>query len=325
MELLDYADSRGFGNLALDPNALQGIVDAEGGAERLYEMIAAGDVVAPRSLSDRRLLESAVLTILRKYVDKFYRVRRERWHTKQMVYARIDERDTNFPRYAVRMPRGEVELVEAVRKLIREGDHIYRMGTAELPGVYFDRHLYQPLLIDQDPRIKTTPPGLSAGEQRFVEDLRARCEAPGSDFGEGRELFLLRNLTRGRGVGFFRKRGFFPDFIVWIRSESAQRVVFVEPHGMIHAGAYKYDDKARLHEYLPTLARSAAKRAGTGHGEVSLDSYIVSNTPYDDLRRVYDDGTWTRERFAKAHIVFPERSPGYNYIAIILGQQVGAG
>lgn len=324
LELLDYADSRGFGNLALDPNALRKIVEAEGGAERLYELIADDRVVAPRSLSDRRLLEAAVLTILRKYVDKFCRVRRERWNTKQMVYARIDERDTNFPRYAVRMPRGEVELVEAVRKLIGEGDHIYRMGTAELPGVYFDRHLYQPLLVDQDPRIKTTPPGLSAGERRFVEDLRARCEAPGSDFGEGRELFLLRNLTRGRGVGFFRKRGFFPDFIVWLRSESAQRVVFVEPHGMIHAGAYKYDDKARLHEYLPALARAAAKRAGTGHGKVSLDSYIVSNTPYDDLRRVYDDGTWTRERFAQAHIVFPERSPEYNYIAIILGQQTGA-
>lgn len=143
------------------------------------------------------------------------------------------------------------------------------------------------------------------------------------DFGRGRELFLLRNLTQGRGIGFFDTRGFYPDFILWIKEGPAQRVVFVEPHGMVHAGAYRHDDKARLHERLPALARKAAARSRTKN--VSLDSYIVSNTPYEELRRSYDDGTWTRERFAQAHIVFPERTDEYDYISIILGRRTVTG
>ncbi len=51
----------------------------------------------------------------------------------------------------------------------------------------------------------------------------------------------------------------------------AQRVVFVEPHGMLHSKAYEEDEKARLHERLPGLAEGIARRSGVG-GRVSLDS-----------------------------------------------------
>lgn len=318
LQLVEYIDDRGWSNLVLPSlTALRQIIDAGEGTDVVYELLAEEHVAEPRSVVERRLLEGAVLAILKKYVDKYRSVRVDRWNTRQMIYAKVSERDANFPRYMVRVPRGDKELVEAVRKLIEDGEDIYRMATADLPGVYFDRHLYQPLLVDRDTRIKTTPLGLNAGEQRFVEDLRTRCEA--LEFEEGRELFLLRNLTRGTGIGFFQDRGFYPDFILWTKDGPAQRVVFVEPHGMIHAGPHQHDDKARLHERLPALARSAGERSGLEN--VAMDSYIVSQTPYEELRRVYDDGTWTRDRFARAHILFPECSSKYNYISIILGQQ----
>ena len=69
-----------------------------------------------------------------------------------------------------------------------------------------------------------------------------------------------------------------------------QYIVFVEPHGMLHANAYTHDPKARLHEALPSLGRDVgarSKRKG-----ITLDSYIISATPYEDLRKKYDDGTW---------------------------------
>ncbi|MDI6775374.1 MAG: hypothetical protein QME60_08310 [Verrucomicrobiota bacterium] len=31
-----------------------------------------------------------------------------------------------------------------------------------------------------------------------------------------------------------------------------------------------------------------------------------------------DDGTWDRRRFAEAHILFPERSGDYDYIAALM-------
>jgi hypothetical protein len=91
---------------------------------------------------------------------------------------------------------------------------------------------------------------------------------------------------------------------------------------MLHAKAYIHDEKARLHERLPALAREIAKRS-TQHDmtqNITLDSFIISKTPYDELHQRYDDGTWVRAKFAEKHILFPERSGGYDYMEILLGQ-----
>ena len=102
-----------------------------------------------------------------------------------------------------------------------------------------------------------------------------------------------------------------------MKRADAQRIVFVEPHGMLHAGAYVHDDKARLHEKLRELeAEMAANHSGAG--KVALDAYIVSATPFEDLRPKYDDGTWSLQRFAERHILFPVRDATYDYLAILL-------
>jgi len=88
---------------------------------------------------------------------------------------------------------------------------------------------------------------------------------------------------------------------------------------MLHAEAYQHDDKARLHESLPHLAAAMCKR--TGIKDIVLDSFIVSATPFEDLRTRYDDGSWDRKKFTEAHIVFPDRSAQYDYIEIIMRQQ----
>jgi len=91
---------------------------------------------------------------------------------------------------------------------------------------------------------------------------------------------------------------------------------------MMHAPAYAKDDKAQLHERLPTLAR--AMEPPRGVSSVSLDSFIVSTTPYRELQRKYDDGSWTRELFAEKHILSQEDrgTPGYDYIAAIFDADV---
>ena len=137
-------------------------------------------------------------------------------------------------------------------------------------------------------------------------DLRDFWRDRGSTLHPDTELFLLRNQGRGHGVGFsLGGSGFYPGFILWMIASDRQRVVFVEPHGMLHAKAYEEDEKARLHERLPGLAKAIARRSGVG-GEVSLDSYIVSATPYGDLKPKYGDGSWSRKDFERRHILFPD-------------------
>ena len=164
----------------------------------------------------------------------------------------------------------------------------------------------------ENDEVSSSPTGLKESERKFVADLRDYCASERDALPDGAELFLLRNLTRGKGVGFFEGSGFYPDFILWLKSGDAQRIVFIEPHGMLHAKAYGHDEKARLHERLPELAGGIADRSDAPN--VQLDSFIVSATGYEALRERYGSETWTRNDFADKHILFQERGAGYDYI-----------
>lgn len=107
------------------------------------------------------------------------------------------------------------------------------------------------------------------------------------------------------GEGAFAPNGELVEYQEMI-SGDRQRVAFVEPHGMLHAKICEEDEKAKLHERLPTLAGQIACRSGVAR-EVSLDSLVVSATEYDELRRRYGDGSWTKEDFARRHILFADR------------------
>ena len=81
--------------------------------------------------------------------------------------------------------------------------------------IWFGKHLYQPLIYLDNQIVKISPAPLNKGECRFVEDLKAFHDGH-ADFFETRELYLLRNLSKGRGVGFFEAGNFHPDFILWL-------------------------------------------------------------------------------------------------------------
>jgi hypothetical protein len=169
--------------------------------------------------------------------------------------------------------------------------------------------------VEQVDKVQMIPPGLKPSEAQFVRDLKDYWNAEQDKSLVDKEVFLLRNLSRGRGVGFFEERGFYPDFILWVMDGGCQCILFVEPHGMLHAKAYIHDEKARLHERLPAMAEGIGARSG--RRDVALDAYIISATSYDDLYQRYDDGTWDRARFAEKHIIFPERGPDYDYIKML--------
>lgn len=322
LDLLEYKEQKGLTNLVIRPDTPIRILTTKEPA-RLYTLVAEDAVVNPTTFADTTMLQEAVHTILRKYTDKFYRNKEGQWESDNMVYTGLDDTDPNFQNYMVKVARGETELIAAVEKLIEEGKRIYEQDLNELPCIHFDRHLYQPLLVERGDKITSVPPGLNDSEQKFVADLRSYCREQKSAFLANKEVFLLRNLSKGKGIGFFETQGFYPDFILWIREGDVQRIIFIEPHGMVYSESYKHDDKAQLHKKLPELGKALAKRSGLKN--VALDSYIVSATPYADLRTRYGDGTWDMRKFTEAHILFPERNKDYDYLAIIMEQTAGNG
>lgn len=62
---------------------------------------------------------------------------------------------------------------------------------------------------------------LNESEFQFVKDLKDWCDQHQErNEQEGVELFLLRNRSRGKGVGFFETGGFYPDFILWMLKDN---------------------------------------------------------------------------------------------------------
>lgn len=225
----------------------------------------------------------------------------------------------------VQIPASKEALTRAMEELLKEQEQLCKNTKEQeqeqlcentddkLPRINFDRHIYVPLLLKKAD-IRISPPALNESERRFVEDLCNYWKGEKDKSLQGKEIFLLRNLSRGIGVGFFEERGFYPDFILWIidKQRGHQRIVFIEPHGMLYAKAYAFDEKARLHERLPDLARKISERSEETKGtRVSLDAFIISATPYEKLYRHYDNGNWSRDEFAKKHILFRENGNEY--------------
>lgn len=314
-ELVMHRESAGYRNLLLPQDAPRAIMAARDPA--MYELFAPSSLISPSRFEDVRTVEAVVAEILKRYMDSFYRLEQRRWDSRHLKYSKLTIRESNFQNYAVRVPASEPELVKTVKKLIKEREKRLRESVRELPNLYFDRHIYQPLLLEPTDDITTTPPGLNVGEKRFVEDLRDYCSKEKDGALKDKKLFLLRNLARGKGVGFFESAGFYPDFILWVKEGKNQRIVFIEPHGMLHETVPQRNEKVGLHKKLQADAAPALKKLKY----LTLDAFVVSTTPYDKLRDkwVHDDGVpWSREDCAKEHVLFPERASDYDYIAHIL-------
>ena len=326
LALMEHKEAKQFSNLVIQQGALRGILE-----RKAYQLFTEECVVRPSSRIEWMRLQEAVVNILRTYADALYRHRRAKWESNHLVYKTLAEDDPNLRfnfnvgeeagRYIVKVSRQHENLIEEIERLIADCDALYDDDQGKLPRIHFDRHLYQPLLVESfDGKIRMSPAGLPESEQQFVAHLKDYCINEPNGLPHGAELFLLKNQSRGRGVGFFESVGFYPDFILWIRTGDKQRIVFIEPHGMLRAQPYSQDDKAKLHERLPELADEISKRSGTT--DVELDSFIISETRYEELHKNYDDGKWDREKFAAKHILFLECNDDYDYLAKILQSPV---
>jgi len=123
---------------------------------------------------------------------------------------------------------------------------------------------------------------------------------------QGRQAYLLRNLSRGRGVGFFEAGNFHPDFIAWVVEAGKQRITFIDPKGIRNLSAN--DDKIRFCKTIKEI------ETRLGDPDVTLSSFIVSNTPSYVMEKQWG---MPKAKMLGSHIVFQEEDRD-TYIGTIL-------
>ena len=198
--------------------------------------------------------------------------------------------------YRILIDKSQEEIVAKLGELktaIEKGD-LKPWEFRGIKAIWFGKHLYQPLLYLDNQIVKISPVPLNKGECRFVEDLKAFHDGH-ADFFETRELYLLRNLSKGRGVGFFEAGNFHPDFILWLLAAGQQEVIFVDPKGIRNLP--RNDLKIQFYETIKEIEQRL------GDPAVRLQSFIVSNTPSATMQRMWG---MEKSEMQRRHVLFQE-------------------
>jgi len=252
-----------------------------------------------------RLWQEIAVALLKKYAERYYTFRKREWEEPYLEYRDLEEDDPNFlcareasddGYYRILIDRSQEEIVAKLEELkasIQKGE----MRPWEFQGmkaIWFGRHLYQPLLYLDSKIVDISPAALNKGERMFVEDLKAFHDGH-TTFFAGKELYLLRNLSKGKGVGFFEAGNFHPDFILWLLAGGKQHVIFVDPKGIRNLGPD--DPKIQFHETIKTI------ETRLGDPNVHLESFIVSNTPSQTMEMLW---RMEKDEMRGRNIVFQE-------------------
>lgn len=181
------------------------------------------------------------------------------------------------------------------------------LAFMDIDAIWFElQHFKNDLHVKSD-LVEVSPVSLNEGERDFVTDLRSFYDGNRSFF-QDRELFLLRNMSRGRGIGFFEAGNFYPDFLLWLLTDDKQYVTFIDPKGIWNLEGPD-DPKIRFCRTIKEL------EARLDEPNVLLNSFIISNTPFQQVR------WWTNElskdEFTKSHVLF-QKEDRATYIKSLL-------
>jgi len=287
-ELERFKAERGWYNLNL---TRQGIAELLAD-QSWYRLLIPTEELALDSYERVRLWEEIALALLKKYTERYYTFRKREWEGPHLEYRDLESDDPNFlgvkespdeGYYRILIDKSQEEIVaklEELKAAIEKGE-LRPWEFRGMKAIWFGQHLYQPLLYLDSNVVEISPAPLNKGERMFVEDLKAFHDNAAGFFAD-KELYLLRNLSKGRGVGFFEAGNFHPDFILWLIEGGRQRVIFVDPKGIRNLG--KDDPKIQFHDTIKDIEHRL------GDATVSLSSFIVSNTPSHTMQLLWGMG-----------------------------------
>ncbi|MEK6677713.1 MAG: DEAD/DEAH box helicase family protein [Planctomycetota bacterium] len=307
-ELQHFKNERSWHNLNLPRESIMKLL-ANPDWYRLY--IPAVEMKFTRFDRVRRWEEIAV-ALLKKYIDRYYKYRKQEWEADHLEYHEFREDDPNFVQeYRLLIDQSAEAIktsLEALRDEINKKTFRKDWLFGNLSAYWFGNHLYQPLLhLSKSQLIEISPVTLNEGERDFVLDLRTFYDG-NKDYFKERELFLLRNVSK-RGIGFFEAGNFYPDFILWLLVRKKQYVTFVDPKGLRQLDDGSSNPKVQFYRTIKEIEARLADPS------VVLNSFVLSTTPYQNIP-MWGEGM-TKTKLRECHVLF-QRDDKESYIGMML-------
>lgn len=315
-ELERFKAERGWYNLNI---TRQGVVDLLSN-HAWYELLIPADELAFTSFNRVRLWEEIALSLLREYTKRYYTFRKREWELPHLEYRNLEPNDSNLlgvgnadgdAYYRVLIDKSQEEIVSKLGELkgLIESGSLDDWSFQGINAIVFDRHLFKPLMHLDSKIVEISPTPMNQGEKRFVEDLRTFYQN-NPPFFEGKDLYLLRNLSRGRGVGFFEAGNFHPDFILWLVVGDVQNIAFIDPKGLRNIGPQ--DPKVEFYKTIKEIEERL------GDPDVHLHSFVVSNTVFAAIHQLWQ---LSKDAMNAKNIVFQDEDKD-TYIKSVLERLV---
>ncbi|HDQ06357.1 MAG TPA: helicase SNF2 [Candidatus Bathyarchaeota archaeon] len=310
LNILQYKKLKEYYNLSINKETLIALIKNPDN----YTLLCNETEVTLKEYSDIEKIKKLILLLLQKYIDLFYRRKRNAAEKENIYLVPIKQDDPNIEqKYMLQIQTHNKNVINYIEKLL-ETEQIYKSSKQiQLPGdlrtyimknpiqfrnAYYQKHLYQPLLINENKDITLIPSGLNEGEAKFVDDL---VEYLNKNPINDKEIYLLRNSTKSKGIGFYAEHSFYPDFIMWIKNKDQQKILFIDPKGLTHIefDQEKDEQKLSLHKHLKNEIQPKLN-----NNKVSLDAYTISVTEWKTVKDLSDLNLSIPEFAKKHHILF---------------------
>ena len=336
-EIMNYKIAKGMYNLIIDTDAIIQIVESNAYKIFLNEIEGISiennngkPRLSIKSFDGMRGLHELILMILKNYIQRLYREEEKR-ETMRHLDAEplaVNNHPSMYPedkKIVLKIPKTLAHETEEVMKQLKE----YNPNDNKLPEtwkkwdsfiIHFDNHLYTPLIIwkKNKEKIISVPVKLNEGETDFLRDFNEFLSKK-NDSLKDYEIFLLRNLSK-RGIGFFTRLGFYPDFIIWIMSGSEQHIIFVDPKGIRNLENFEDDKVQFCASDIKDINKDISDRLKNRKENIDLrlDAFIVAVTEYREIKDTWEkrkfkniDFKNAKEEFKQNNIVFQKDDPEY--------------
>jgi|GEM_PF-24894 len=311
-ELLRFKNERGWSNLTIEKPVIKKLLLDE----TWYTLQIPASEMAFSGFDSLSRWYNIASILLKKYCTRYYNHMKGDYEKDKREYVFLydyekalsgtasqvnEEADVNensgniIKNYTIEINNPDEALIKYLEDL-KKAIITHRLddfkGLGILEPLIFSKHLYKPLIVLNSETIKVSPVALNPSESLFVNDLKLYYQSK-KEFFKDKELFLLRNLSRGRGFGFFEAGNFYPDFIMWILDGKKQYITFIDPHGLVYEdfNSSKIDFSAEIKK----IQNSMDDR------DVILNSFILSPTLYNDIKSIWKI---SKEEIEKKNVLF---------------------
>ncbi len=308
LDLLKHKKSQRYYNIEIKKDNLKAMLRDSS----WYELYIPQHLLVFDSFKKIELWNEIALSISKAYLDKFNKYHKNLFQAPYREYRTLKDVLESDDNACIAFKKNlefeyKLEINKSKEKLIRNIKTIKEsLDKGELGDLSFDgldifnitKHLYNPLIyvINGTTEIKVSPTRLNIHEKKFINDLGDWCKVKGKEYLANRELYVLRNQERGKGVSFFDESNFYPDFIIWLVEEGTQKIIFADPHGLRHARGFE-DAKILLAKNIKEIEKQL------NDPEVSLHSSIISPSKYNEVNHWHSDLP-SSEAFVEHNVFF---------------------